>query len=95
MFPTPIQKTSPLTQRTYKIILPMTLIFWLLPLIAVMLTSIRSAGDINAGNYWGMPTSFNFIENYTAIFKNSPIGQYILNSFYVTLPTVFGTVALS
>ncbi len=95
MFPTPIQRTSLFTQKTYKIILPMTLLIWLLPLIAVMLTSIRSSGDIISGNYWGIPTTFNLVENYTAIFESTPIGRYILNSFYVTIPTVLGAVALS
>ncbi|MFW8596081.1 carbohydrate ABC transporter permease [Cribrihabitans neustonicus] len=95
MFPRPIEKTSPTTQLVYKIALPIALILWLLPLIAVALTSVRSAGDITAGNYWGWPTSFNLLENYTAIFKQTPIGQYILNSFKVTIPTVIGAVALS
>lgn len=95
MFPTPIEKTSRPTQILYKLALPVALVLWLLPLLAVALTSIRSAGDINAGNYWGWPSSFNLIENYTAIFKNTPIGQYMLNSFKVTIPTVIGAVALS
>ena len=64
-------------------------------MIAVAVTSVRSAGDITSGNYWGWPTSVNIVENYTAIFQNSPIGQYILNSFKVTIPTVVGTLALS
>ena len=95
MFPTPIEKTKPLTRRLYKVALPISIIIWLLPLLAVALTSIRSGADINSGNYWGMPTSFNLTENYTAIFKNSPIGYYILNSFKVTIPTVIGAIALS
>ncbi len=95
MFPTPIEKKSAAAQTVYKIALPVALIIWLLPLIAVALTSVRSAGDITAGNYWGWPTSFNLLENYTAIFKQTPIGQYILNSFKVTIPTVIGAVAIS
>ena len=95
MFPTPIAKSPEYWQRIYKIAIPIALFIWLLPLIAVMLTSIRSAGDINAGNYWGMPTSFNMIENYTDVFRNSPIGKFILNSFRVTLPTMVITLAIS
>jgi len=95
MFPTPVERTSATTRIGYQVALPIALILWLLPLIAVALTSIRSAGDINAGNYWGWPSSFNFVENYTAIFTNTPIGQYLLNSFKVTIPTVIGAVALS
>ena len=95
MFPTPINQTSVATQIIYKFALPLALVIWLLPLLAVALTSVRSAGDITSGNYWGWPTSFNFIENYTAIFQNTPIGKYIWNSFRVTIPTVIGAVALS
>ena len=95
MFPTPIEKTKPLTRRLYKVALPISIIIWLLPLLAVALTSIRTGADINSGNYWGMPTSFNLTENYTAVFNNSPIGYYILNSFKVTIPTVIGAIALS
>jgi multiple sugar transport system permease protein len=95
MYPRPIEKASPAAQTMYKIALPVALVVWLLPLIAVALTSIRSQGDIIAGNYWGWPTSFNMLENYTSIFQQTPIGQYILNSFRVTIPTVIGAVALS
>ncbi len=95
MFPKPIEKSSASVQNLYKVALPFALMIWLLPLIAVALTSIRSAGDLTAGNYWGWPTSFNMIENYTAVFTNSPIAKYILNSFKVTIPTVIGVLVLS
>ena len=95
MFPRPIEKASPPAKALYKIALPVALIIWLLPLLAVALTSLRSQADILNGNYWGWPTSFNMLENYTAIFENTPIGQYILNSFWVTIPTVIGAVGLS
>jgi len=95
MFPTPIERRSRIVQRSYKIALPVALVIWLLPLLAVALTSIRSQGDITSGNYWGWPTSFNLIENYTAIFKNTPLAHYIWNSFRVTIPAMIGAVALS
>lgn len=95
MFPAPIQNASPLTQRAYKILLPIALLLWLLPLIGVAITSIRPAGDLAAGNYFGIPSGFAGVENYTAVFRDSPIGLYILNSFKVTIPTVIGAVALS
>lgn len=95
MFPRPIEKSSSASATTYKIALPIALIVWLLPLIAVMLTSIRSVGDINSGNYWGWPTSFNMVENYTSVFTNTPMFRYILNSLRVTLPTMAFTIVLS
>jgi multiple sugar transport system permease protein len=95
MFPTPIAKTSPLTQTAYKVLLPIALLLWLLPLIGIAVTSIRPSSDLAAGNYFGWPSGFDFIKNYSAVFENSNIGWYILNSFKVTIPTVIGAVGLS
>jgi multiple sugar transport system permease protein len=95
MFPTPIKKTAPWMQTAYKLMLPVALIIWLLPLIGIAVTSIRPASDLASGNYFGWPSGFAFVENYSAVFRNSNIGWYILNSFYVTIPTVIGAVGLS
>lgn len=95
MFPKPIQQTPKWVQWSYKIALPILLLIWLLPLLAVALTSIRPAADITAGNYWGWPSSFNLLGNYRAVFENTPLAAYILNSFKVTIPTVIGAIALS
>jgi multiple sugar transport system permease protein len=95
MFPTPIAKTSPFTQTAYKVLLPIALLLWLLPLIGIAITSIRPSSDLAAGNYFGWPSGFDFVKNYSAVFENSNIGWYILNSFKVTIPTVIGAVGLS
>jgi multiple sugar transport system permease protein len=94
MFPTPIQKSSPAAQTAYKVLLPVALFIWLIPLIGVAVTSLRPASDLAAGNYFGVPSALAF-GNYADVFQNSPIGWYILNSFKVTIPTVIGAVALS
>ena len=73
MFPTPIAKTSAPTRWLYQVALPIALIVWLLPIIAVALTSLRGQGDIASGNYWGLPTQWQVIENYSAVFTNTPI----------------------
>ncbi len=95
MFPTPIEKARPATRLLYRLGLPAALIVWLLPLIAVMLTSVRSLSDINQGNYWGWPSEIYLIENYSAVFEATPMARYLLNSFVVTLPTVVATIAIS
>ncbi|OIP87359.1 MAG: sugar ABC transporter permease [Rhodobacterales bacterium CG2_30_65_12] len=94
MFPRPIQQRSRAAQIAYQAALPLALILWLLPLIGVAITSIKPAADLAAGNYFGMPSSLAF-SNYVDVFTNSPIGQYIWNSFKVTIPTVIGTLVLS
>jgi multiple sugar transport system permease protein len=95
MFPTPIARTSPWIQRAYKWLLPVALVIWLLPLIGIAVTSIRPSSDLASGNYFGWPSGFDFVKNYSAVFENSNIGWYILNSFKVTIPTVIGAVGLS
>jgi multiple sugar transport system permease protein len=95
MFPTPVQKAAPWVRHAYTIILPIALILWLLPLIGVAITSVRPSADLAAGNYFGIPSRFAGIDNYTAVFRDSPIGWYILNSFKVTIPTVIGAVGLA
>jgi len=95
MFPKPIERAGLAARTGYNVALPVALILWLLPLLGVMMTSIKPAADLTAGNYFGLPSSIALVENYTAVFENSPIGQYIWNSFKVTIPTVIGTLALS
>ena len=95
MFPEPIQKAPFRARGRYRIILYVTLIVWMLPLAGVFLTSFRSLADINSGNYWGWPTEFALVENYTQVFTVTPMIQYFLNSLVITIPTVLGTLLLS
>ena len=95
MFPTPIEKRSLPFNLSYRVAVWIALFLWLLPLIAVMMTSARSMADINGGNYWGIPTEWMFFENYTMVFTQTPMLRYLLNSLIITLPAVFGAVALS
>lgn len=94
MFPRPIQKSSTTAQWVYTIALPIALILWLFPLLGVALTSLRPASDLAQGNYFGMPSGIAW-ENYIYIFTETPIGQYMVNSLWVTIPTVIGAVSLS
>ena len=94
MFPRPVEQLSPGMQMAYKLAVPVALFLWLLPLLGVAVTSVRPASDLAQGNYFGMPSGLAF-ENYALVFQNTPMLQYILNSFWVTIPTVIGAVALS
>jgi multiple sugar transport system permease protein len=95
MYPMPIQREPAAAQIVYRVALPLSLAFWLLPLAAVMLTSVRSIEDLNRGNFWGWPTEISFIANYTGVFTASPMWRFILNSFLITVPAVAGAIALA
>lgn len=95
MFPTPIEKLSKSVNISYRVAIWVALIMWLLPLIAVMMTSARSVADINMGNYWGIPEQWMILENYTQVFTSTPMARYLLNSIMITVPAVIGAVAIS
>ncbi|MBX2837718.1 MAG: carbohydrate ABC transporter permease [Gammaproteobacteria bacterium] len=95
MFPTPIEKSSAGLRLAYKIALPIALFLWLLPLLAIFMTSIRPAADINSGNMFGWPSAFNLVENYIAVFTQSEALTYFWNSVKVTVPTVIISVSLA
>ena len=95
MFPAPIEKQGRAVQVGYQSLLPVALVFWLLPLIAVAIFSIKPGGDFTVGNYWGWPSSFEGGTNYGLVFFGSDMPRYLLNSVLITVPTVIGAVALS
>ena len=95
MFPTPIEKSTPGVRVGYQMVLPIVLLVWLLPLLAVFMTSIRPGSDINVGNVFGWPSEFRLIENYTAVFTQSKAVQYMINSLKITIPTTILAVGLS
>lgn len=97
MFPTPIQRRPYPVRVIYIVIVIAILILFLLPLYAIVLTSIRPGSDITAGNYWGIPSRFAMFENYGEVFNpaRSPMLRYFINSALITLPAVFFSILIS
>jgi len=95
MFPRPIAQSTPAVRFGYQALLPIALILWLLPLLAVALFSIKPDSDFASGNFWGLPSSFELFNNYGKVFFESNMPRYLFNSLLITIPTVIGAVALS
>ena len=95
MFPKPLSQRSNGYQFAYKILVPIALFIWLLPLLAIFMTSIRPAADINSGNMFSWPSEFRMVENYVTVFRESEAATYFLNSIKVTVPTVMISVSLA
>lgn len=95
MFPVPIEKKSVGSQTAYKLSLPIALFLWLLPLLAIFMTSIRPASDIAVGNVFGIPSSFQFFQNYGEVFAKTDALKYLLNTLLIALPTMVISVALA
>ncbi|WP_299475998.1 carbohydrate ABC transporter permease [uncultured Roseibium sp.] len=95
MFPRPIEQTSLSTQLLYKLLLPVCVAVWLVPLLAVLVTSIRSQGDITRGNIMGWPSEFQLIENYVAVFNESEFAFYLLNTLKITVPSALLAICIA
>lgn len=97
MFPTPIAQTSKPTRIIYHVSVLLILLIWLLPMVAIITTSIRGNADIISGNYWGLPTEIKFFENYSEVFNpaRSPMLLYLKNSIIITIPAVLFAIFFS
>jgi len=95
MFPMPVEKWTPFKRALYKASLPVALVIWLLPMIAVLVTSVRSSDELMEGNYWGWPRDWAMLQNYTEALTSSPMLHYFWNSILITIPSVAGAIALA
>lgn len=96
MFPRPIEHYSQSTRIAYQVALPIMLLVWLIPLLAVMWFSVKSGDDFTQGNYWGWSEDgLQGFANYWLVFTGSDMPRYLWNSVVITVPTMFGAVALS
>jgi len=95
MFPTPIEKKPFLRRFGYKLAIPIALLLWLLPLLAIFMTSIRPASDIAVGNVFGIPSSFQLLQNYTEVFAKTDALRYLINTVLIAIPTMILSVGLA
>ncbi|MFI7415536.1 carbohydrate ABC transporter permease [Streptomyces sp. NPDC049627] len=71
-------------------------LFWLVPTIGVLLSSLRSPGDIGASGWWEVfskPSQLTF-DNYDKLLSNSDITDSILNTVLITVPATVLVVVI-
>ena len=95
MYPRPIPEEKPALRGLYAGFVGLILILWLLPLVAVMLTAAKTADEIMAGKYWTWPEHFNLVENFQAVFQQTNMWGYFINSLIITLPSVLLVLVFS
>lgn len=95
MFPREIPAEKPLQRSLYIGLVTLILILWLLPLLAVMLTAAKSADEIMAGQYWTWPAQFSLFDNFKAVFQQTNMWGYFVNSLIITLPSVLLVLVIS
>lgn len=95
MFPKPIEKSTAGIRIGYNVLVPVSLFVWLIPLLAIFLTSIRPEADITSGNVFGVPSDFLLIENYARVLQETQALKFFWNSIKITLPTVILSISLA
>ena len=95
MYPLPVEHWKPWSRALYKASLPVALFVWRLPMLAVLITSIRSSDELSQGDYWTWPKHFALIDNYGAALTQTPMLHYFANSMLITVPSVLGAILLA
>lgn len=84
-----------MTKSTFKYVaLSAVAILWLLPVIAALITSFRTMSDISTRGFWTLPSSLS-MDNFERAWVNARVSKYLLNSFIITIPSLFGMLFLS
>jgi multiple sugar transport system permease protein len=95
MFPAPIGRRAAGARAAYLAAVLLALAVWMLPLLAIALTSLRSVEEVSRGHVWGWPRGHRPLANYATVLTMSHLPRFILNSVLVAVPAVLGTIALS
>jgi len=69
-------------------------LLWLLPVIAAFITSFRTMDDIAIHGFWSIPQQLS-LRNFQEAWTNAQVNKYLLNSFIITIPSLFGMLFLS
>lgn len=84
------QKRGPL----YWVLATLLLLLWISPILASLLTSLKSLEELNEGQYWTLPRVWSF-QNYVEAFTVGKFSKYFWNSLVITVPTVIAVLFFS
>ncbi|NBO37693.1 carbohydrate ABC transporter permease [bacterium] len=78
----------------YWIFATLLLLVWISPILASLLTSLKSLEELNEGHYWTLPRHWS-LQNYIEAFTVGKFSTYFWNSLVVTVPTVLAVLFFS
>jgi multiple sugar transport system permease protein len=62
-------------------------LFWIVPVLAALLTSVRSYDDLLLHGFFALPRKI-ILENFRDAWVQGRVGKYLLNSFRITIPAL-------
>ncbi|MEV2275257.1 carbohydrate ABC transporter permease [Nocardiopsis sp. NPDC049922] len=81
---------------TLQVILVLVALFWMVPVVGLMLVSLRSEADNTNSGWWTAllrPTELT-LDNYRALIGNEAITQAFLNTVYISVPSTVLVVGI-
>jgi multiple sugar transport system permease protein len=81
------------TTATY-VFLTVLAALWLIPIFAALITAVRTMDDISINGFWSVPQVIT-LNNFVEAWGSARVSQYLMSSFIVTIPSLFGMLFLS
>lgn len=78
----------------YWIGVSLLVLVWVMPILAAMLTSLKTLDELNRGLYWTWPETLQW-SNYYEAFVEGGFARYFWNSLVITVPSVLGILFFS
>ena len=78
---------SPLRRRSGTVALALFVLIYLVPVLGVLLTSLKTNKEIAARGIWA-PSGNLTLDNYLDVWRNVNVDRYLINSIQVTVPAV-------
>ncbi|NBC29171.1 MAG: ABC transporter permease subunit [Spirochaetes bacterium] len=85
---------SPTLRTVLFVVIAVLVVIWLIPLVVAVITSLRTNNDILTNGFLALPEAVSF-QSFADAWTRGDLDIYLPNSFIITLPALFGTLALS
>lgn len=69
-------------------------VIYMFPFFSALITSVRTMDDITLNGFWSIPRELT-LSNFSNAWTQARVSRYLLNSFIITIPALFGTIFLS
>ena len=85
---------SPTLRTVLFTVIAVLVVIWLIPLVVAFITSLRTNEDILTNGFLALPEVVSF-QSFADAWSRGDLDIYLPNSFIITIPSLFGTLALS
>ncbi|MFP4374278.1 MAG: carbohydrate ABC transporter permease [Spirochaetaceae bacterium] len=88
------RRLTPATRGILFVVILVLVLLWLVPLIVAAITALRTNNDILTNGFLAWPERLS-LRSFGDAWTRGNLSTYLPNSFIITLPALFGTLALS